>query len=68
MTTNVKQYEFRTPSGKILRVSRQVTAANVNRLAAEADAWHERNKHLLQGYSVEVFLEEKYRDVEMGLL
>lgn len=68
MTTNVKQYEFRTPSGKILRTSRQVVAANVERLAAEADAWYDRNKDILKGYSVAEFLEEKHRDVEKGLL
>ncbi len=68
MTTNIKQYEFRTPSGKILRTSRPVVPANVERLAAEADAWYERNKHILKDYSVAEFLEEKYRDVEKGLL
>lgn len=68
MTTTVKHYEFLTPSGKKLKTSRQVTAANVERLAAEADAWYERNKHLLKGYSVADFLEEKRCDVEKGLL
>ncbi len=68
MTTDTKQYEFYTPSGKILRTPRQVAAADVKRLAAEADAWYERNKSLLQGYSVKAFLEEKRRDVEKGLL
>lgn len=68
MTTNVKQYEFRTPSGKILRASRQAAVANVERLAAEADAWYERNKLILDNYSVAEFLEEKHRDVEKGLL
>ncbi len=68
MTTDVQRYEFRTPSGKTLRTSRQAAVADVDRLAAEADAWYERNKGLLQGYSVETFLEEKRRDVAKGLL
>jgi hypothetical protein len=68
MTTKIEQYDFRTPSGKMLRTSRQVVAANVERLAAEADAWYARNQHVLKGYSVAEFLEEKHRDVEEGLL
>ncbi len=68
MTTNTKHCEFRTPSGKTLRTSRQVVAADVERLAAEADAWYEWNKRVLKDYSVAEFLEEKHRDIDKELL
>ncbi len=68
MTASVKQHAFRTPSGKVLRASREPSAADVDRFAAEADAWYARNRHVLGAFSTEQFLEEKHQDVEKGLL
>lgn len=69
MTTTVKQNEYRAPNGNTLRhVSRPVKPIDADALIKERDAWYEENKHFLEGYSVEKFLEEKHHDVEKGLL
>lgn len=68
MATNVKHYEFHTPSGKKLVTSGPVKPVDVDKLIAERDAWYEKNKHLLEGYSVAEYLAEKHRDAAKGLL
>lgn len=62
MTTSVKRCEYRAPNGKTLRVSGPVRPVDVERLVAERDAWYERNRRLLEGYSVKQFIEEKRSD------
>lgn len=67
MTTAIKHYEYQAPNGKKLRVSGPVLPVEIDKLITERDAWYEKNRHLLEGYSAKQFIEEKRRDVEEGL-
>lgn len=67
MTIDIKHYEYQAPNGKKLRVSGPVLPVEVDKLIAERDAWYERNRRFLEGYSAEQFVKEKRRDVEEGL-
>lgn len=67
MTTSITHYEYSAPNGKKLRVSGPVRPVEVDKLVAERDAWYEKNRRLLEDYSVEQFLEDKRKDVEKGL-
>lgn len=67
MTTSITHYEYQAPNGKKLRVSGPVLPVDVDKLIAERDAWYEKNRRFLGGYSVKQFIEEKRKDVEEGL-
>lgn len=67
MTTTTNRHEYLAPNGNTLRrVSRPIAPVNVEALKKERDMWYEENKHLLKGYSVQRFLEEKHQDGEEG--
>ncbi len=68
MTTSILQPVFRTRSGKTLLVEPGTEhPVPVDAMIRQRDAWHAQYGHLLKGYSVARFLEEKHRDVEKGL-
>ncbi len=41
---------------------------SVEEIRKRRDAWRERNRQYLEGYSVAAFIAEKRADVEKGLL
>ncbi len=68
MIASTLQPVFRTRSGKTLLVEPGTeNPVPVAEMVQRRDAWHAQYGHLLKGYSVARFLEEKHRDVEKGL-
>lgn len=68
MTTSIVQPVFRTRSGKTLLVEPGTeNPVPVDEMIRRRNAWHAQYRHLLKGYSVARFLEEKHEDVEKGL-
>lgn len=69
MTTHIKKPVFVTKSGRVLAVTPGTEhPVSVDEMRKRRDAWYERNKQYLKGYSVDVFIAEKRRDVAKGLL
>lgn len=68
MTITIKKTVFRTASGKLLEIAPCSGAPlSVDKIIEQRDAWYEKNKQYLDGYSVAEFLREKRRDIEKGL-
>ncbi len=69
MTVYVKKPVFVTKSGRALAVTPGTeNPVSVDEMRRRRDAWYERNKRYLEGYSVDAFLAEKRIDVGKGLL
>lgn len=68
MTATVKKTVIRTASGSVLTVEPGTEhPVSVDEMLKRRDAWLERNREKLKGYSVDQFIAEKRRDVEAGL-
>lgn len=68
MTANIKKPIFLTRSGRTLQVEPGTeNPVTVEEMIRRRDAWYTQYGHLLKGYSVAQFLEEKHKDVNKGL-
>ncbi len=64
MTAYVKKPTFITKSGRALAVAPGTeNPVSVDEMRKRRDAWYERNKKYLTGYSVDDFITEKRLDV-----
>jgi hypothetical protein len=69
MTTQIKKPVFITKSGRVLAVTQGTeNPVPVDEMRKRRDAWYERNKQYLEGYSTDDFIAEKHSDIEKGLL
>ncbi len=69
MTADVKKPIITTKSGRSLAVTPGTEiSVSVEEIRKRRDAWRERNRQYLEGYSVAAFIAEKRADVEKGLL
>lgn len=68
METIVKKTVIRTASGSVLTVEPGTeTPVSVDEMLRRRDAWLQRNREKLKDYSVDQYIAEKRRDVELGL-
>lgn len=68
MNTTVKKSVIRTASGSVLTIEPGTEhPVSIDEMLKRRDAWLRRNREKLKGYSVDRFIAEKRRDVEMGL-
>lgn len=66
--TSVQKTVIQTPSGNVLTIAPGTeNPVSVDEMIRRRDAWLVRNKDKLKGYSVDQFIAEKKRDIDMGL-
>lgn len=68
MSTTAKKTVIHTASGSMLSVEQGTeNPVSLEEMLKRRDAWLKRNRKKLNGYSVDQFLAEKRRNVELGL-
>lgn len=68
MSTTEKKPVIRTASGTVLSIEPGTEKpVSIEEMLRRRDAWLERNKEKLKGYSVDQFIAEKKRDIDRGL-